>query len=86
MTGTATDTALATELYRLVALTRAIELRLQQHITERGFGGFWHPGLGQDQAARSGRVSGRADHMNVSAGDGDSLPVVEPPVPDQVVE
>jgi acetoin:2,6-dichlorophenolindophenol oxidoreductase subunit alpha len=48
MTGTATDTALATELYRLVAVTRAIELRLQQHITERGFGGFWHPGIGQE--------------------------------------
>jgi pyruvate dehydrogenase E1 component alpha subunit len=42
------DTALATELYRLVALVRATELRLQQHITKEGFGGFWHPGLGQE--------------------------------------
>jgi acetoin:2,6-dichlorophenolindophenol oxidoreductase subunit alpha len=42
------DTALATELYRLVALVRAVELRLQQHITEHGFGGFWHPGIGQE--------------------------------------
>jgi TPP-dependent pyruvate/acetoin dehydrogenase alpha subunit len=48
MTGTATDSALATALYRLVALTRAIELRLQQHITDHGFGGFWHPGIGQE--------------------------------------
>jgi acetoin:2,6-dichlorophenolindophenol oxidoreductase subunit alpha len=48
MTGTATDSALATALYRLVALTRAIELRLQQHITNHGFGGFWHPGIGQE--------------------------------------
>jgi TPP-dependent pyruvate/acetoin dehydrogenase alpha subunit len=48
MSGTAADTTLATELYRRVALTRAIELRLQQHITERGFGGFWHPGIGQE--------------------------------------
>ena len=39
---------LATELYRLVALVRAVELRLQQHITEHGFGGFWHPGIGQE--------------------------------------
>jgi TPP-dependent pyruvate/acetoin dehydrogenase alpha subunit len=45
---TATGTALATELYRLVALVRAVELRLQQHIAEHGFGGFWHPGIGQE--------------------------------------
>jgi TPP-dependent pyruvate/acetoin dehydrogenase alpha subunit len=38
----------ANELYRLVALVRAVELRLQQHITEHGFGGFWHPGIGQE--------------------------------------
>ena len=42
------DTALATELYRQVALVRAVELRLQQHISEHGFGGFWHPGIGQE--------------------------------------
>lgn len=42
------ETELATELYRLVALVRAVELRLQQHITEHGFGGFWHPGIGQE--------------------------------------
>jgi TPP-dependent pyruvate/acetoin dehydrogenase alpha subunit len=48
MTGTATDSALATALYRLGALTRAVELRLQQHITDHGFGGFWHPGIGQE--------------------------------------
>jgi TPP-dependent pyruvate/acetoin dehydrogenase alpha subunit len=42
------DTALATELYRLVALVRAVELRLQRHIAEHGFGGFWHPGIGQE--------------------------------------
>jgi acetoin:2,6-dichlorophenolindophenol oxidoreductase subunit alpha len=43
-----TETAQAAELYRLVALTRAVELRLQQHIAEEGFGGFWHPGIGQE--------------------------------------
>ncbi|MDX6656297.1 MAG: acetoin:2,6-dichlorophenolindophenol oxidoreductase subunit alpha [Solirubrobacteraceae bacterium] len=42
------EPALATDLYRLVALVRAVELRLQQHITEHGFGGFWHPGIGQE--------------------------------------
>src|SRR4051794_3282618 len=42
------DAELATELYRLVALVRATELRLQQHISEHGFGGFWHPGIGQE--------------------------------------
>lgn len=47
-TADATDATLATELYRLVALTRAIELRLQHHVQEEGFGGFWHPGIGQE--------------------------------------
>lgn len=39
---------LALELYAMVARIRATELRLQQHISEHGFGGFWHPGLGQE--------------------------------------
>ena len=38
----------ATSLYRTVAVIRATELRLQQHIAEHGFGGFWHPGIGQE--------------------------------------
>jgi len=46
--GAIVEQALAAELYRLVALTRAVELRLQQHITEQGFAGFWHPGIGQE--------------------------------------
>ncbi len=29
-------------------MIRATELRLQQHIAEHGFGGFWHPGIGQE--------------------------------------
>jgi acetoin:2,6-dichlorophenolindophenol oxidoreductase subunit alpha len=42
-----TDDQLA-DLYAMVAKIRATELRLQHHITEHGFGGFWHPGLGQE--------------------------------------
>lgn len=55
------DQALATELYRLVALVRAVELRLQQHITEHGFGGFWHPGLGQEGVQVGGAAALRSD-------------------------
>lgn len=36
------------ELYAMVSRIRATELRLQQYIAENGFGGFWHPGLGQE--------------------------------------
>jgi acetoin:2,6-dichlorophenolindophenol oxidoreductase subunit alpha len=61
MTGTATDSALATALYRLVALTRAIELRLQQHISDHGFGGFWHPGIGQEGLQVGGAAALRRD-------------------------
>lgn len=42
------DPDLATALYETAALIRATELRLQQHIAEHGFGGFWHPGIGQE--------------------------------------
>lgn len=36
------------ELYAMVARIRATELRMLQHVTDHGFGGFWHPGLGQE--------------------------------------
>ena len=42
------DSELARALYETVTLIRATELRLQQHISEHGFAGFWHPGLGQE--------------------------------------
>ena len=42
------DEELATSLYRTVAVIRATELRLRAHIAEHGFGGFWHPGIGQE--------------------------------------
>jgi pyruvate dehydrogenase E1 component alpha subunit len=38
----------AERLYAMTARIRAVELRLHQHINEHGFGGFWHPGLGQE--------------------------------------
>jgi pyruvate dehydrogenase E1 component alpha subunit len=47
---------LAAELYRQVARIRAVEIRLQRYITEHGFGGFWHAGLGQE-AVPAGAVS-----------------------------
>jgi TPP-dependent pyruvate/acetoin dehydrogenase alpha subunit len=39
------DTA---DLYRTVVTIRAAELRLRRHVEEVGFGGFWHPGIGQE--------------------------------------
>jgi pyruvate dehydrogenase E1 component alpha subunit len=42
------DAELATGIYATVALIRATELRLRTHIEEHGFGGFWHPGIGQE--------------------------------------
>jgi acetoin:2,6-dichlorophenolindophenol oxidoreductase subunit alpha len=42
------EAELAAALYRRVAAVRAAELRLRAHIAEHGFGGFWHPGIGQE--------------------------------------
>lgn len=44
------------DLYREVTRIRAIELLLNRHIEEHGFGGFWHPGLGQE-GIQAGAVS-----------------------------
>lgn len=35
-------------LYRNLARIRALELLLNRYIEQEGFGGFWHPGLGQE--------------------------------------
>jgi TPP-dependent pyruvate/acetoin dehydrogenase alpha subunit len=35
-------------LYRTLARIRAAELRIRHHVEEEGFGGFWHPGIGQE--------------------------------------
>lgn len=55
-TGVGTSEAEALELYRQVARIRALELLLNRHIAEHGFGGFWHPGLGQE-AVQAGAVA-----------------------------
>ena len=44
------------DLYREVARIRALELLLHRHIEAHGFGGFWHPGLGQE-GIQAGAVS-----------------------------
>jgi TPP-dependent pyruvate/acetoin dehydrogenase alpha subunit len=44
------------DLYRTVARIRALELLLNRHIEQHGFGGFWHPGLGQE-GIQAGAVS-----------------------------
>lgn len=36
------------DLYRTVSRIRACELRIREHIETEGFGGFWHPGIGQE--------------------------------------
>ena len=52
------------DLYREVTRIRALELLLHHHIEEHGFGGFWHPGLGQE-GLQAGAVSAlrREDYL-----------------------
>lgn len=51
-------------LYGTVATIRAAELKLRAHIAESGFGGFWHPGIGQE-GLQAGAVAalGRDDYL-----------------------
>jgi TPP-dependent pyruvate/acetoin dehydrogenase alpha subunit len=54
----------ALELYRQVARIRALELLLNRYVKEHGFGGFWHPGLGQE-GVQAGAVAAlrREDYL-----------------------
>ncbi|WP_028656959.1 thiamine pyrophosphate-dependent dehydrogenase E1 component subunit alpha [Nocardioides sp. J54] len=36
------------EIYRKVVTVRFAELRIRDHVETEGFGGFWHPGIGQE--------------------------------------
>jgi TPP-dependent pyruvate/acetoin dehydrogenase alpha subunit len=36
------------EIYRKVVTVRFAELRIRGHVEAEGFGGFWHPGIGQE--------------------------------------
>jgi TPP-dependent pyruvate/acetoin dehydrogenase alpha subunit len=36
------------EIYRKVVTVRFAELRIRAHVESEGFGGFWHPGIGQE--------------------------------------
>ena len=36
------------DLYRTVVTIRFAELRIREHVEAEGFGGFWHPGIGQE--------------------------------------
>jgi TPP-dependent pyruvate/acetoin dehydrogenase alpha subunit len=36
------------DLYRTVVTIRYAELRIREHVEKEGFGGFWHPGIGQE--------------------------------------
>ncbi|GAC1322528.1 MAG: pyruvate dehydrogenase (acetyl-transferring) E1 component subunit alpha [Mycobacteriales bacterium] len=38
----------AVDLYRTVVTIRFAELRIREHVEAVGFGGFWHPGIGQE--------------------------------------
>jgi acetoin:2,6-dichlorophenolindophenol oxidoreductase subunit alpha len=54
-TGSEDRDAIALDLYREVTRIRALELMLNRYVREHGFGGFWHPGLGQE-ATQAGAV------------------------------
>lgn len=54
--GASADAAVALDLYRQVSRIRALELLLNRYVKEHGFGGFWHPGLGQE-AVQAGAVA-----------------------------
>jgi pyruvate dehydrogenase E1 component alpha subunit len=36
------------DIYRTVVTIRFAELRIRDHVETEGFGGFWHPGIGQE--------------------------------------
>jgi pyruvate dehydrogenase E1 component alpha subunit len=55
------DEGFVVELYRQVSRIRAVELQLYEHISKEGFGGFWHPGLGQEGLQAGAVAAMRSD-------------------------
>lgn len=75
--------ALQVELFRQVALMRAFELSMLDHITKQGFEGFWHPGMGQE-GLQAGAISAMGpddylfySHRGVGYGIARGLPLVD---------
>lgn len=58
---TSGENPMAVQLYATVARIRAAELILQRHIADHGFGGFWHPGLGQEGVQAGAVAALRSD-------------------------
>ncbi|MCG3168967.1 MAG: Acetoin:2,6-dichlorophenolindophenol oxidoreductase subunit alpha [Pseudomonadales bacterium] len=47
---TRSDPDFTETLYHRMAITRAIETRMERHVREHRFAGWWHPGEGQEAA------------------------------------
>src|ERR1700709_754926 len=86
--GAAAKDTLALAAYREVPRIRALELLLNRYVKEHGFGGFWHPGLGQE-AVQARAVKGprheehhfsppRGPGVGVGRGDGAGGPARRP--------
>jgi TPP-dependent pyruvate/acetoin dehydrogenase alpha subunit len=58
------DQDLVLRLYRTVTTIRAAELRIREHITEHGYGGFWHPGIGHE-GLHAGAIAALEDRDNL---------------------
>jgi TPP-dependent pyruvate/acetoin dehydrogenase alpha subunit len=52
---------LLVDLYRTVVTIRFAELRIRAHVEAEGFGGFWHPGIGQE-GVQAGAIAAMQPH------------------------
>ncbi|WP_116366483.1 thiamine pyrophosphate-dependent dehydrogenase E1 component subunit alpha [Parahaliea mediterranea] len=59
--GPAPDSDLLKRMYQRMALTRAIEQCMAQHVRNNRFSGWWHPGEGQEAAGIGASAAMRRD-------------------------
>ena len=57
----ARDTALLEALYERMSVSRAIERVMAQHVRDKPFSGWWHPGEGQEAAPIGATAAMRSD-------------------------
>jgi acetoin:2,6-dichlorophenolindophenol oxidoreductase subunit alpha len=79
------DQAILEEMFRRMAITRAIERVMAKHVREEKFSGWWHPGEGQEAAGIGATAALRQDDYLWYQGRGCSWAIGKGMAPDPIL-
>src|SRR5271169_414712 len=84
-THTSLPASLIERLYRGLAVSRAIELVMAQHVREKPFAGWWHPGEGQEAAPVGATAAMQKDDYLFYQGRGAAWAIGKGMAPDPIL-